>query len=219
VEEAVVRAVKGLKRLTRAVTDDDYERLACRTPGLRVARAKALSGGDNAVTVVVVPYSDKPNQQPSAGFLDTVSRYLNRHRLLTTRVRVIAPRYVKVQASALVTINSGHAGEEVAQAVAAALSRFLHPLEGGSHGTGWKFGRTVYLSELYALIDEVTGVDSVQRLQLFNTDGGGRIDDQGNFVMEPNALVYSDSHKIEIELPWSGRQSQEGVGYARIGSQ
>jgi len=219
IEDAFVRAVKELKRLTRAVTDDDYERLACGTPGLRVARAKALQSGDNAVTVVVVPYSDKPNPQPSAGFLNSVARYLNRRRLVTTRVAVIAPKYVKVQVSALVTINGRQQGEEVAQAAAAALSRYLHPLEGGPRGTGWTFGRTVYLSELYALIDEVSGVDSVQRLQMFNPDGGGRIDDQGNFVLEPNALAYSDSHRIEIELPWFDRPSQEGAGYARIGSQ
>ncbi|WP_127533972.1 putative baseplate assembly protein [Paenibacillus kobensis] len=215
VEDAAARAVKELRRLTRAVTDDDYEQLACRTPGLRVARAKALWSGDNAVKVVVVPYSDKPNPNPSAGFLDTVSRYLNRHRLLTTRVAVIAPRYVKVQANVLVTINSGHDGDAVAAAVSAELSRYLHPLEGGPHGTGWPFGRTVYLSELYALIDKVDGVDSVQRLQLFNTEGGGRIDDQGNFTMDNHALVYSDGHRIEIEQQMFGRPPQEGVGYVR----
>lgn len=215
VEDAVARAVKELRRLTRAVTDDDYEQLACKTPGLRVARAKALWSGDNAVTVVVVPYSDKPNPRPSAGFLDTVSRFLNRHRLLTTRVVVKAPQYVKVQANVLVTINSGHDGDTVAAAVSSELSRYLHPLEGGSQGTGWPFGRTVYLSELYALIDKVNGVDSVQRLQLFNMEGGGRIDDQGNFVMDSNALVYSDVHRVEVEQQMFGRPLQEGVGYVR----
>ncbi|GMK40243.1 putative baseplate assembly protein [Paenibacillus sp. CCS19] len=215
VEDAVARSVKELRRLTRAVTDEDYEQLACKTPGLRVARAKALWSGDNAVTVVVVPYSDKPNPRPSTGFLDTVSRFLNRHRLLTTRVVVKAPQYVKVQANVLVTINSGHDGETVAAAVSSELARYLHPLNGGSHGTGWPFGRTVYLSELYALIDKVNGVDSVQRLQLFNTEGGGRIDDQGNFVMDSNALVYSDVHKVEVEQQLFGRPLQEGVGYVR----
>lgn len=215
VEDAVARTVKELRRLTRAVTNEDFEQLACTTPGLRVARAKALWSGDNTVTVVVVPYSDKPNPRPSAGFLHTVSSFLNQRRLLTTRVVVIAPQYVKVQANVLVTINSGHNGETVASAVSAELSRYLHPLEGGPNGKGWPFGRTVYLSELYALIDKVTGVDSVQRLQLFNTEGGGRIDDQGNFVMDSHALVYSADHKIEIELQMIGRSSQEGVGYVR----
>ncbi|EFM11320.1 Baseplate J family protein [Paenibacillus curdlanolyticus YK9] len=217
-DDAVTRAGKELKQLTRAVTDDDYERLACQTPGLRVARAKALLLDDNAVSVVVVPYSDKPNPQPSSGYQQTVARHLDQHRLLTTRVTVVAPQYVKVQVNTLITMRSGYDSVNVQQEVIAALTRFLHPLEGGATGKGWAFGRTVYRSELYALIDQVPGVDSVERLQLFTAGGdGGLLDEQGNVVIAANALVFSDYHQVEIELPWSWRPAAEGAAYARIG--
>ncbi|MWC27067.1 putative baseplate assembly protein [Paenibacillus sp. MMS18-CY102] len=217
-DDAVTRAGKELKQLTRAVTDRDYEMLACQTPGLRVARAKALLLDDNAVSVVVVPYSDKPNPQPSIGYRQTVARHLDQHRLLTTRVTVVAPQYVKVQVNALITMRNGYDSVNVQQDVTAALGRFLHPLEGGAAGKGWAFGQAVYRSELYALIDQVPGVDSVERLQLFTAGGGGGVlDEQGNVVIAANALVYSDYHQVEIELPWSWRPAAEGAAYARIG--
>lgn len=218
VDEAMARAASELKQLTRAVTDADYEQLACRAPGLRVARAKALMLEENAVTVVAVPYSDQPNPQPSSSFIDTIARHLDRYRLLTTRVRVMAPQYVKVMASVLVRAFSGYDSSVVTQAVEEALNRYLHPLEGGPHGSGWPFGRTVYLSELYALVDGVTGVDNVRRLQLFLISGSGQLDEQGNLTIAANALVYADQHEIEIELPWSGRLTEEGAFYARFGS-
>jgi hypothetical protein len=45
-----------------------------------------------------------------------------------------------------------------------ALKEFFDPLTGGPERRGWPFGRSIYVSELYALLDGLPGVDYVARL-------------------------------------------------------
>src|SRR5256714_61970 len=115
-EDAEARARRDLKTQYRGVTTDDIEYLALSTPGLRGARARAIplfapalkgypqSQVPASVTVVVVPYSPALRPFPSEGFVRTVCRHLDRHRLLTTRVHVVGPEYVGVGVQATVKL-------------------------------------------------------------------------------------------------------------------
>lgn len=54
--------------------------------------------------------------------------------------------------------------EDVGRAQAVKILRqFLHPLSGGSDGQGWPFGRNVYVSAIYELLDTLPGVDYVTK--------------------------------------------------------
>jgi hypothetical protein len=46
------------------------------------------------------------------------------------------------------------------------LQHFFHPLHGGPENKGWDFGRNVYISEVYELIENTDGVDHVDDLIL-----------------------------------------------------
>jgi predicted phage baseplate assembly protein len=205
--EAAGRARHDLTMPYQAITSGDYEQLARSTPGLRVARAKAIPlfkpGLKNypeepepaAITVIVVPFSRADQPRPSQGFLQTIRRHLDRHRLVTARVYVIGPDYVRVEVQTTVLLRGGFSSTDVQQQIRTALNRFLHPLSGGPEGNGWPFGRTVYKSEVYQVIENVEGVDGVQRLDL------GASDDQGNIKIPPQSLVYAGDHRIGITNP------------------
>jgi hypothetical protein len=45
------------------------------------------------------------------------------------------------------------------------LQQFFHPLQGGPEGKGWPFGRNVYVSEIYELLDTQPGVDYVKKTE------------------------------------------------------
>lgn len=203
---AWVRARADFTVPSRAVTSADCEALALATPGLRVARAKALPDfdpqrpdilADGWVTVVVVPYSLTHRPVPATGFLDTVRRHLDRHRLVTTVLRVIAPRYVEVSVTATVTVKPRYAPTEVSQRIVQALETFLDPLRGGAAHTGWPFGRPVYRSELTHLLERLEGVACLQRLAL--QAGGGSVRPDGDVEIPPIALVYPGQLRIEAE--------------------
>lgn len=193
IQEAILRARKNLKTRFRAITAKDFEFIAKATPGLRVARAKAIVEPKNTVTVVVVPYSPLEKATPSSGFMRTVCEHLDVHRLITTYIKVEKPNYVRVSVNAAVKSEPGSKPTAVKERVEKALDRFLSPLEGGPDAKGWPFGRSVYRSEVYEAIDGVEGVDCVLRLSLAGAVGDLDIGDL--------SLVYPGRHDIETIEP------------------
>ncbi|MEH2032169.1 MAG: putative baseplate assembly protein [Nostoc sp.] len=206
-EKAKLRARKDLKQIHSAVTSEDYELLALSTPGLRVARAKAIAPtateAKTLVKVIVVPYSETlVPASPSSGFLQNVRQHLEPHRLITTKLEVIPSSYVEVKVKALLQIRSGFDPNEVCKQVNKSLiEQFLHPLKGGSEGKGWQFGRTAYKSEVYKAIKDFNeGVDCVKSLVLSiqnaDKDAEAYLDQYGNIHISRNSLIYSTKHEI-----------------------
>lgn len=107
-----------------------------------------------------------PASQPAREMLAKVWSYLEERRMLTTRHHVVGPFYVPVRAQVLVARRGDARDEQVCNAVTQALVDALHPLTGGPDGMGWPFGRPIYVSELYALLEAVPGVDYVPEIVL-----------------------------------------------------
>jgi len=203
IESALVRLKKDLKVPYRGVTLDDYSHIATHTPGLRFGRAgcvnKEITENEqdfHKIQVVVVPYSTMGKPVPSQGFIDTVLHHLNRHRLLTDRIEVKGPEYVGIGVKASVNIISSYSHKGRKSKINETLNEFLNPLTGGEDGKGWPFGRTVYISEIYSLLENVEGVECVLSVNLESTEK--RVDKEGNIGVDEDALVYSTNHQITI---------------------
>ena len=167
----------------RAVTADDYEALTLTAwpesqeaaalagkAGLRRVRCLAdrdLEGGDaftvapGHVTLVVLPLPGND------GVFAPLARFFEPRRILTTRLHVVPPSAVQVQVDASVYIDDDAAASTVRARVEAALTTWFDPYAGGVDGDGWPLGAEVFVSDLYALLDGVPGVD-------FVTDVGAR---------------------------------------------
>jgi hypothetical protein len=107
--------------------------------------------------------------QREARLLDYVQGYLDQRRLITTRVHVVKPLYFRVgiQLTLVLTPDALTLKEWNVRAPAEkALREFLDPLKGGPEGAGWPFGRNVYVSEIYELLDKLPGVDFVTHTRL-----------------------------------------------------
>ncbi|HEX3035149.1 MAG TPA: putative baseplate assembly protein, partial [Thermodesulfobacteriota bacterium] len=214
IENAKGRARRDLGTRYRAVTSGDYEQLALSTPGLRVARAKAIPGYNpdypcfpihypgvsipGVVTVVVVPHAREGTVTPvpGEGFIQTVFRHLDVHRLVTADLYVIGPEYVKVSVGCKVRLKKKSSPAEIGKRVRKALEDFLDPLKGGPDGNGWPFGRSAYPSEIYQVIDGVEGVDYATGISL---SAEGRYQREGDVIkIPPIALAYSGEHQVEI---------------------
>jgi hypothetical protein len=175
-QEYPLRAPFTLRHRGRAVTPGDYETMA-REASPAVSYARALGARNSAgrpmpgwVTLVIIPESDDPRPYPSFGLRREVFNYLAARApadlTVMSRIFVTGPRYFSVDVSATVApVDASQAGA-VEKAVAAALALFLHPLHGGPDGSGWDFGRDVYLSDVAAVIEQADGVDYVEELGL-----------------------------------------------------
>ncbi|HZF08743.1 MAG TPA: baseplate J/gp47 family protein [Thermoanaerobaculia bacterium] len=179
--------VLDLRRRLRAVTGEDYELLA-REASPQVLRARAVARRNldalaesartaprpGFVSVIVVPArspSAPPDLPPLPGgaLLQTVHDYLEPRRLLTVRNVVVGPIYVPIQPSIVLAGQPDVPVADLRRRVKDAIDGFLDPLTGGpdqAAGSGWPFGRDVYVSEIFQLLEGVPGVDHVTDVRL-----------------------------------------------------
>jgi len=184
VEDAVERGpTEQLKTRNRAVTAEDFETLTLESH-TGIARAKTLPLFDpvqptievpGVVTVIAMP---KGGGALSQALRDAIRAYLDERRLVTARVYVNAPDYVEVAVQATVAKRPEANADDVRDRVERTLAEFLDPEFGGDpekaatyvaglsdeRGSGWEFGRAVYLSELYEVMERVPGVDHVESI-------------------------------------------------------
>jgi predicted phage baseplate assembly protein len=176
----VERGPREMRHLGRAVTREDFEDLALRA-SREVARARCLPQCDlrndptaswrrpGLVSVIVVPRSADAKPVPSADLLERVKTYLDARRLATAELVVVGPDYVHVGVDVSVVVNRPQDANQVEQALAMALDRYLHPIRGGPANSGWDFGRVPQRSDLYALIEKIPGVSYIGSLNITMT--------------------------------------------------
>jgi hypothetical protein len=202
--EASGRAVQLMSDPNRAVTLKDYETLAKRTPGTRIARTAARANlhpnftclkAPGVITVVVLPEMPVARPTPSYGLKRAVARYLNRRRIIGTRVEVVGAGYLEVAVEARVKAHPGVNRQDLQQRIVNALNAFFDPFKGGPEGNGWPFGRDVYRSEILQVIDELEGVDYILSLNLI---AEGCDPQCGNVCLPPTTLVTVGRHEIEV---------------------
>lgn len=183
-DEAKRRAPRELRVRARAVTADDFVFFAEQTPGVRIARAIvvplhrpyqaegiARPGLDmnriapGVVSVVAVPDDATAYPTPTEGMLRTVCQYLNKFRLVTTEVYVVAPQYVRLfQIEVTIGAKPGFTRTALREAIETQLETYFHALTGGPDGKGFPFGSTVHHADLVAQVFRVPGVDYVTSL-------------------------------------------------------
>lgn len=201
---AIGRAIELMETPDRAVTLQDYETLALRTPGVQLARVTARANlhpsfpclkAPGLITVIVLSYLPADQPMPSPGLRRLVAAYLNRRRVVGTRVEVVGPGYRDVAVRAKVRACRGINKADLGQKIAESLNNFLHPLRGGPDGSGWPFGRDVYRSEILQVIDQIPGVDHVLSLDLL---AEGCEPQCGNVCLSPMTLVAAGQHEIDV---------------------
>jgi hypothetical protein len=212
-DSAIERARKGLRSVTRAVTAADYERLALECDKLKIVRVKALARYHpvhdqpvpNVVSLVVVPESNVPCPVPDQNQMKIVYEYMSQCRMLGTELFVISPQYVEVCVEATVVRDMKFSAETVGKSVSEIVCKFLNPKSGGKNGSGWPFGGSVSVSQIYKVISDYGGVDYVKDVKIKKWDEGKWIDAVGGKLKIPaHALVYADQLndcKIEVKEP------------------
>ena len=143
--DAIVKRTKCIPRKNLSLTQSEKQEAAA--PG--------------HISLVVVTGETAPEQS-----LTIIWNWLDKRRLLTTRHHVAAPDYLRVAISAKLFLQEGALVEDVRRRAAEAVRNFFDPLSGGPDGEGWPFGRAIYISEVYEVLDKVTGVDYVKKVKL-----------------------------------------------------
>lgn len=197
----------------RAVTFEDFEWLA-KKASRKVVKARCLQNTNKErkrengwVTVIILPADKTPEPVPSLELKRNVRQYLEEHCATTLasvkHVNVDSPSYVEISVSADVFVESIDVASIVERDVRDKLDEFFHPLTGGPEGKGWDFGRDVPASDIYALLEDIDGVDHLENLK-FSYNGS-----EGNEIVEmgQDFLVANGKHTINTLV------KKEGGGY------
>lgn len=206
-ESLLERAPRTLRHGYRAVTVKDYEDMAM-LASTEVARAQCIplvniktdKGAANViengtVSLIILPRSSDAKPIPSSELLARVQDFIGQWQSPLATLIVAAPKYIAVSVTVDAALTSPDGASEIKLAINQALSDYLHPLTGGPDGTGWTFGRYPYESNLYALIEEIAGVDHLKKLSFAPLEGSQEVIDAGEYF-----LVYSGTHTITLRF-------------------
>jgi hypothetical protein len=91
-----------------------------------------------------------------------VKQYLSERKVLTNRVHVVDPDYQEVRISMQVSAGD----KKIVDTVRTVIEKHIDPITGGEDKKGWPLGRNLYKSDLYYLVEGITGIDHVKRIEL-----------------------------------------------------
>lgn len=197
----LVRAPTAIRDRVQPISAEDYESLAVEaSPAVAIARALPTTHPSGRfapgwVTVQIVPQSTDARPLPSFTLRREVQRFLAARApaAVAGHVAVVPPIYLPVGVQAVVSpLDASSAGDIIDRATAA-LGAFLHPLTGGPDGSGWPFGRDVFISDVAALLEGVEGLDYVETLMLLanGTPAGDRVPVPSDRIVVAGPLLLS----------------------------
>ncbi|HTV91909.1 MAG TPA: baseplate J/gp47 family protein [Verrucomicrobiae bacterium] len=187
VSDAMRRGPEMLRNRGRAVTVEDYNYLAMQA-STQLASASALApttaygsglwaGLDRSpghVNVLILPavgpaVSAAP--QPTPELIQLVQSYLDGRRDLTASLFVGGQNYVEIDVAvtaaawpAAITSGLIASPTEMQTNIENAIQLYFHPVVGGSNGTGWAVGQSVYIGDLYQFIAPPENVGYISQL-------------------------------------------------------
>ncbi|GFO97061.1 hypothetical protein ig2599ANME_1259 [groundwater metagenome] len=190
IESGIRKGLKSLSPGYRAITQKDYESLAkdCMKTLQKDLAGRAvclnnrnLEYGDSHeekpghVTVIIIPRCNRStvyckDDLPTDELKIKVKDYLDARRLITTRVHVVAPEFQKVRLEVSVALEENKIENKVKDDARERINKYFDPLEGGKDGKGWPLGRSIYRSEIYQLIEGISGVDHVVKVKINGSD-------------------------------------------------
>ena len=186
--EAEQRIPALMRHGDRAVTEEDYRRLAFSTPGVQLGRVEVLPRFEpkqrrddvpGVVSVMVLPAAVRPSApypRPDRPLLEAVYGFLEPRRPLTTELYVMGCEYIPLGLGVGVTLEEGANRELVMENIRQALQRFLFPTPPGGHtGSGWPLGRDVMDRELLVAVAQVDGIETVAGISLFSKGAATRL--------------------------------------------
>jgi predicted phage baseplate assembly protein len=191
IEDVLNRGPYLIKHRNRAVTLEDFQRMAVDVSG-SIARAKAVLK-DDCLILMVIPREPVDKPLPSPVLLKEVKDRLIGHSINTlsaSNILVRGPGYVEVSITARIVPVSYEDAPVLETLIIDRLREYLHPLTGGPDRRGWEFGRGLHISDVYALLESIEGVDHAVELRLNEKEA-----DVG--VNEFHTLC-TGIHKIEI---------------------
>lgn len=191
-EELRKKCCALIRGVNTAVTAEDYEIIAKSVPGLAVHKVKAvIIPKENLVNLVVKPYTEKGLPVLSQLYKDQLVAYIDRRRMLTTRVTLISPRYVRIDTAAAIIIKPHYenARTEIENAIRQCLDYV---------STDAPFGSWIRFSSVFDTLSKLPCVVRVDSLRLIPEDRADVTISSSDFKLSDRALCYPGDIRLDL---------------------
>lgn len=189
IEQAIKFAPTVFSSMQRAVTADDYVAQARLYPGISKARAEAVSW--NFINLYVAPTGD--GAAPSDILKRDLLAYFEDKRMLTAFLQIRDPQYPNVQITASIRALPYFKNTDVEAQVTTALQS-LFAFENVD------FGQTLYLSEIYRVLEAVSGVHDVFVSRFQRSDVLLDLPSDGRILMGQNEIPVLRSDDLHLAV-------------------
>lgn len=179
-EAAFQRAVLDRRKTYRAVCLKDFETLALETPGLMLMNSRAAALGDQEIYVAVMPWSEDGAGLLSPRAVRNITAYLDRRRMVGTRVRVGSPEYIEITVTVELKLYPQYR-EGRREAEEAVLDFFRRQ-------TG-QMGEPVRYRSLYSLLDRLECVKEIRSLLLAARGNRFSRNETGDVILPPDGAA------------------------------
>ena len=216
-QEKIRNTILELRQRYRAVTSEDFEQLVLNDweQANLIKRVKVLpqrnlesstkeADAPGHISLVIIP----ANQGVTSKQMTDLKTWLSDRSLLTTRLHIVLPNYVKVNINADLYPEDGANIDKVKQEAQTQIKSFFNPLQSGTYwdGKGWPFGRNVRVSEVYAVLDKVSGVDYVKAVEISaEISATGKPDKKDEIILKDYELVNAG----ELNFKFKERSGDE----------
>lgn len=203
-------APHAFKVQERAVTEEDYARVAERHPEVQRAAATMRWTGSWLTVFLTI---DRRGGLPVVGdseFGESILRHMGRFRMAGHDLEINGPRYVALDIAIRVCVEPGYFRGEIKAALLERLGSGTLP-DGQPaffHPDRWTFGQSVYLSQIYAAVMAVTGVASAE-VTRFQRWGRTAAQELGTGVLSVGRLEvvrldndpnFQENGRLELEM-------------------
>ena len=183
VEEIRLNTLNAFSAQLRAVTKDDYMTRALSMPSefgtiakVYVEQASALSTNsgtdpliDNnplAISMYVLAYNDSKKLEAATLELKTnLKEYLEPFRMVTDAVTIKEAFYINLGLNFDITVIPGLSNNQILTDCITALTSYFNIDK-------WQINQPIILSNIYSLLLQIKGVQSVTKLEFVNKSGG-----------------------------------------------
>jgi hypothetical protein len=166
----------------RAVTQEDYLARTLSMPSKFGKIAKAYITKDDAtftnynsnnpsqkdqvlVSLYILGLDSNGNlAQPSAALSQNLQTYLSEYRMMTDAIDIKSAYVVNLGCNFDITVRPNYTSQDV-------ISRCLIQLQDYFNIDNWQINQPIQLSDIYTLIDQVTGVQTVKKVEIVNKYG------------------------------------------------
>ncbi len=220
-DSLLARGARVVRHRNRAVSVQDYQDIVLEA-SRSIAKVKVLPETNDCfkyspaeVAIVVVPFGETDRPLASPVLKKQIKKYVSQRAPGWVKVHVVDPLYIKMNVDVEVYTCQIDKTATIEQSIMARLKEFLNPITGGPGAQGWDFGTLPCMSDVYALVQGIEGLEYVAQIRvvLMAEDYVVVLNEvAGVNVLPEFSLIYPGDIDVKVRLTDSGGK----VGYSEV---